>query len=371
MPELLDISRFALDDADAAQRALWYADRDPFLSVPCGLLSSAEIHDYVRLTGMLWPFSIECLKSASYEAHIGGECIWWDDAGEKHTKEVIRGAHFVLRANSITFVQVEPTFRLPNYIAVRFNLRITHVHRGLLLGTGPLVDPGFAGKLLIPLHNLTSSDYELDTTEALIWIEFTKTTYGFKPNEIEATWKREEIFKGFPDNKKYMTPDQYLRKANGNHPIQSSIPIAILESARLAASSQQSAVAAESTAKSIQLQITVGGALALGALVIALVALYIQMGSLVQNSNGLATSVQQQISPLALENKQLTVDGRTTADKVQTLDERINRIKGQIDDLGLALDDLKRQVSSPVRAGLEQRIDALQKELDELKRASH
>ena len=58
--------------------------------------------------------------------------------------------------------------RLPNYIAVQFNLRITHVHRGLLLGTGPLVDPGFHGKILIPLHNLTSEKYIIRADEGLI-----------------------------------------------------------------------------------------------------------------------------------------------------------------------------------------------------------
>ena len=176
------------------------AHRDPFPSVPCSLLSSAAIHDYVRLTGMLHPYYPTALKSASYEAHITGRFIWWDEHDRKHDNEIGRGDPCVLPANSITFVQAEPLFRLPDYIAVRFNLRITHVHRGLLLGTGPLVDPGFEGKLLIPLHNLTSSKYDLDTKEALIWIEFTKTTYGGVPTEPDADTQRN--FVRFPSSKK-------------------------------------------------------------------------------------------------------------------------------------------------------------------------
>jgi deoxycytidine triphosphate deaminase len=164
---MIDFSRFPTDDDDAAARAALYSKIDPFRSVPSALLSSAEIHDYARVTGMLSPFYLDALKSASYEAHIGGSVIWWDEHGHRKEKEVSRGNTCILQPNSITFVQVEPVFRLPNYIAVRFNLRITHVHRGLLLGTGPLVDPGFEGKLLIPLHNLTSSEYNIDTTEAL------------------------------------------------------------------------------------------------------------------------------------------------------------------------------------------------------------
>src|SRR5690606_6283003 len=79
-------------------------------------------------------------------------------------------------ANSIVFVESDLDFRLPPFIAIRFNLQINHVHRGLLLGTGPLVDPGFWGKLCIPLHNLTNEDYEIPLEEGLFWVEFTKTT---------------------------------------------------------------------------------------------------------------------------------------------------------------------------------------------------
>src|SRR5256885_14069412 len=65
-------------------------------------------------------------------------------------------------------------FRFPDYIAARFNLKIPNVYRGLLLGTGPLVDPGWSGRLSFPLHNLTTNDYEFPGGEEIIWMEFTK-----------------------------------------------------------------------------------------------------------------------------------------------------------------------------------------------------
>ena len=149
---------------------------DPFRRLPPSLLSASHIEAYVRATGMLSIFNRSALKSASYEVKLRGEVIYWDEEGVKQCTQVDDTTRVLtLPANSITFVQVEPYFRLPPYIAIRFNLRIHHVHRGLLLGTGPLVDPGFEGRLLIPLHNLTASAYAMDLSEALIWIEFTKT----------------------------------------------------------------------------------------------------------------------------------------------------------------------------------------------------
>src|SRR5262249_41492637 len=155
-------------------------------------------------------------------------------------------------ANSITFVQVEPVFRLPDYIAIRFNLRITHVHRGLLLGTGPLVDPGFEGKLLIPLHNLTASKYDLDTRDALIWIEFTKTTFSFVPAPGSAASQLRH-FTRFPNSKKNLLPEQYLRKASAGQPIRSSIPDAMEQSRTDARNAAKSATQMRDSVRNIGL----------------------------------------------------------------------------------------------------------------------
>src|SRR5947207_1196440 len=134
---------FAQSDEDAAARFAEFGEVDPLPSVQPSLLNSADISDYVRLTGMLHPFDLGGLKSGSYEAPIFGSCIWWDESGTKHDLELRDDKTLTLSPNSIAFVQVAPMFRLPSYMAFRFNLKITHVHRGILLGTGPLVDPGF------------------------------------------------------------------------------------------------------------------------------------------------------------------------------------------------------------------------------------
>ena len=74
---------FATSDAEAAERAARFLASDPFPSIPLALLSAAEIDDYARLTGLLYPFDSRSLKSASYEVHIGGEFIRWDGEGRR------------------------------------------------------------------------------------------------------------------------------------------------------------------------------------------------------------------------------------------------------------------------------------------------
>jgi deoxycytidine triphosphate deaminase len=335
----MDLTRYPLTPEEATERADLYENDDPFKSIPRALLSSVEIDDYARVTGMLHPFDRDQLKSASYEVYIGGEVIWWDGKGDKHKRIVKKGDQLTLPANSIVFAQVEPIFLLPNYVAIRFNLRISHVQRGLLLGTGPLVDPGFRGKLLIPLHNLTSSDYDINTNDALIWIEFTKTSHGCDPIEELAAKPREFI--GFPKNKRWLEPEDYLRKANGPNPIRSSIPDAIRNAAGSAAEAQKSAAASESTTQRIRRRInTLGIATAIVSLLVALltiaglgIGLYQigqQVGQMVQNAQSLVATVQQTVGPEAKANVEKTVQSQATIEK---LSNRVDALTAEIEQI--------------------------------------
>ncbi len=228
-----------------------FKEIDPFPEIPASLLNSADIRSYVDTTGLIYPFYKKDLKSASYAARISGKCKFWDDDKEsfKEVELLEKGDKFTLRPNSIAFVGIEPTFRLPDYIALRFNLTITHVYKGLLLGTGPLIDPGFQGRINIPLHNLTSNDYVFSFNDALIWIEFTKTSPI--PNEkvlSEKIIETHEVercmeYKPFPEEKTNKELDYYLRKAlkNTQHEaIISSIPQAVDEAKKNASEASKS-----------------------------------------------------------------------------------------------------------------------------------
>jgi deoxycytidine triphosphate deaminase len=354
----MDLNRIAENDTEALARAERFENVDPFPSIPRALLSSAEIADYARATGMLHPFLMAQLKSASYEVFMGGQVISWDGSGHRIDATIERGSPLTLKANSIVFVEVEPIFRLPNYIAIRFNLRITHVHRGLLLGTGPLVDPGFHGKLLIPLHNLTSSDYSIDTSEALIWIEFTKTTFGIEPDEELALRPRD--FRGFPKGKRNFKPDQYLRKANGPNPIQSSIPAAIAVSAEAAKNAAISADASLKTTEKLERRLQgLGIAAAVFAVVVTLLTLaglgysLYQIGqqfiSLAQNSQSLIATIQQ---GAASDTKAANEKTAQTQEKIDKLSaeyrDQLEKLTSRVNELTVSIQQPK-PVAPPIR----------------------
>jgi deoxycytidine triphosphate deaminase len=139
-----------------------------------GILLSNHI-DQLCLAGFLISkgYDQKYLRPASYTLTIGRE--YWDSAGESHVLTDDEDS-FVFKKNSIVYVSAAEEFNLPYYVIARFNLRVTWVYEGILLGTGPQVDPGFRGRLSCPLYNLTNLDITIKRGAEFATIDFEKTT---------------------------------------------------------------------------------------------------------------------------------------------------------------------------------------------------
>ncbi|BDV39059.1 hypothetical protein [Methylocystis bryophila] len=317
------------DAEDADARADRFVDEDPFHKILPALLSSEHVKKYIKQIGMLYPYDIENadnFKAASCEIEMGGTYIRWNEDKSIVEKNIVPLVPYVFPANSITYVQIKPIIRLPNYIAMRFNLRIKHVHRGLLLGTGPLVDPGYRGNLVIPIHNLTASDYVIYGGDKLIWAEFTKTSYIKEDSNINS--------KFVPTQKRIFNqpPKYWLDKAAGkNVPIQNSIPAALAVAIKSAEESKAAAKgsldAAEEARKWAQrwvLGSALGALLASVGMVIALHQLFHQVdGNIMQAVS--AVNASTSISNAARES----IDN--TDKSVKSATSSLDRIEHDLD----------------------------------------
>src|SRR5262249_44729546 len=340
---------FADSPREADRRSARYRgkdkDLDPFPRIPPALLSSEHIKAYVRQTGMIHPFIDDSsrLKSASYEVNAGGRFIYWDEDAKKIDKLIIKAATFPMPPTSISFVQKESEVRLPQYIAVRFNLRITHVHRGLLLGTGPLVDPGFHGNLLIPLHNLTSDEYTIRGDEGLIWMEFTKTSH--EPPSAPVRNAPQYEFEMTEARKSDQLPEYYFDRASKNRPIQSSIPLVVADARKLAQSASKAAQRAEWSNR-----IFVGaGLLAIAGTVVALFSFFeaVKANAIAPyNLAGTVTATATQAGSDAKRAQDDIKDLRTQWDAIdpRRLSEELRRTKAQLEETRGELDKLTGEV---------------------------
>jgi deoxycytidine triphosphate deaminase len=241
----LSFPSFPPNDDEAQARYEAYRHVDPFPDVAPALLNSADLLDYIATVGMLSPYEVkkgqedDWLKPASCAVACTGNVLRFatDPDGEAIKvldHELQPDTYLELPPNSITYLQLGTVFRFPDYIAGRFNLAIREIHRGFLVGTGPLIDPGFVGRLFMPLHNLTANTYRIAVGEPIVWVEFTKlsTNEAWGRGKAQA---RFASFAPFPERKlKRKSTAAYLNHANEGRPIVSSIPSALAKAARIA-----------------------------------------------------------------------------------------------------------------------------------------
>lgn len=329
--------RYADDAVEADARYAIYKETDPFPSVAPSLLNSADLADYVSATGMICPFGEDKRKSASYGVHLKGRIIYWDEKGNKEdfifSNKVdpdfqdleVRGT-FTLKKNAIAFVTIEPYFRLPNYMALRFNFTIRDVYRGLLLGTGPIVDPGFQGKLSIPIHNLTNNDYcfKYNPDEEFVWIEFTKLTDLDGDGEGDER-PRVAKFAPFPERKlKRNSVSDYLHHAiQGQNVdnVRSSIPESIYQIQKDAAQAQKNSEQASDKLETVKRVVKYAAAVAVVTFVVAVFAVYLQIVDLVRDANDLGGKVR-------VEMEQLSQDSNN---KFEKIDRQRKQIQTRLD----------------------------------------
>jgi deoxycytidine triphosphate deaminase len=317
------------------ERYAEFKGNDPFPLVPEALLNSFDIVRYVYTTGMIDPFYPESLEGAVYKCNFSGYYKYWDEKHIAHERTLGKSKSdvFKLPPNSISFLEIEPTFQIPTYLVLRFNLKVKHVYKGLLLGTGPIVDPGFVGKLYIPLHNLTLNEYVIKKDASLISVEFTKLS---RHNDRNPTGKQIQIikdldFSAIPIINNQIEPsrdinfylknsltDKMFGKLNKDElSVESSIPEAIMEAK----------IAEKSVINMRRVFYTVTGIVSIGT-IIAIVALVINMFSLIDGVNARIDNISSKYYGLIQENKEMQEENR--------------ELKGLINDLQSVIDNMQQ-----------------------------
>ncbi len=314
---------FAASEEEARARFDKYKRVDPFPEIRPALLNTADVVSYIAATGMLFPFRdehLKLLKLASMEIPLLGKAVYWDDNNKRHEEDINRGQPFVLRSNSIAFVTLEPMFRIPEYLALRFNLRITHIYRGILLGTGPLVDPGYQNRLSMPLHNLTTNDYTILGGEGLIWMEFTKLSplpdESAKPGlDGQVRYRTPGVF---PEEKNELdSVADYLHKADPHRSIRSSIPEAIRDARDTAKAASRDLDSLKSQLKwGVFIGIIIGGA-----------ALIYAMYSLIHDVFGVVTSTTEKTHQVDIRLEQQVENQKSVGAKIELLEKRLDALE--------------------------------------------
>ncbi|MDE6996115.1 MAG: hypothetical protein K2P41_17195 [Lachnospiraceae bacterium] len=328
-----------------------YRAVDPFPEIDDTLLNSVGIVKYCMTTGMIEPFHIKEVKGVTYTCHFSGKYFYWDGTTDNLSRKTeADAADLLLRPNSITYLEIDEMLRVPDYLIIRYNLQVNHVYKGLLLGTGPIVDPGFAGHLYIPLHNLTSNEYRVKKGAPLITLEFTKV--GRSPGTPSGGWPETRNsgldFGDLQHQTEHIEPgrdfDCYLRKALVENElfrntkdclcVGSSIPAKIQ-------SAEVSAKAAEASAKLSEESLASAQRILFGIGLAGIFAIIISIGGMLNDVNGRIDSVLSgNVSSVSEENERLQEENARLKEENDRLNGENSRLAGEVDDLRAILGGL-------------------------------
>ncbi len=291
----------------AIERYAEYKSKDPFPNVGEALLNSVDLLMYLLTVGIVEPFDVDKLKGVTYECTFSGEAHQFDPKTSK-MKEINlnTGEELILEQNSITYLKIEETFRVPEYMVLRFNLSVSNAYKGVLLGTGPIVDPGFEGNLFIPLHNLTGNKYVIKKGASLIRVEFTKLS-----GHIDWNNKKKVLFpqlnpitKSTPQNANF---SEFINKAlfdpkerkfytSGDVvSVRSSIPDTISSAANQAKQAQESAKDAENKVNNIMEKLKKWSIIGIIGTVLAVAGLIVSVYSLIHDTNSRYDSIAEEV----------------------------------------------------------------------------
>lgn len=321
-----------------------YREKDPFPEIGDALLNSVDIVKYCAATGMIEPFDIKEVSGVTYTCHFSGKYYYWDGTSDNLVRKTeADDPELILRPNSIAYLEIDEMFRVPDYLIIRYNLQVTHVYKGLLLGTGPIVDPGFVGHLYIPLHNLTSNEYQIKKGTPLITLEFTKIgrNKGTGPdnawpraakNSLDFTALRHQPRRITPERKfnyylhNALFGNELFKTTKDNLSVGSSIPEKIRSAQASAQAAEKSATRTEKSFKRAKNFLFGIGLVGIFSFLIAIVGFMNDVNGRIDNVLTNSNSISTENHHLQEQNDQLT--------------EKNHRLRKENADLKAIIDEL-------------------------------
>jgi dCTP deaminase len=118
---------------------------------------------------VLEPFSPDRLEPASYDARIGE---WAFSSSLKEKIRLSEKGLLVLEPGEFAVVETRERITLSNRIAGQLGLRSEYAKQGLLMLSGPQIDPTFEGILKVRLINLAPKKIALTYEAPFLTIQF-------------------------------------------------------------------------------------------------------------------------------------------------------------------------------------------------------
>ncbi len=134
------------------------------------MLSDLEIRDATAAGDLgVTPFAEQCLQPASYDFRVGTEAYL---SGSEAIVDVATRGLVVIEPGEFAVLTTRETIRCGPRYAAQLGLESRYARQGLVLLSGPQVDPGFRGVLVVRVVNLAPRRVTLPYEAPFLTVQF-------------------------------------------------------------------------------------------------------------------------------------------------------------------------------------------------------
>ncbi len=134
------------------------------------ILSDRQIRETVKKKEILIePFEERQVQPASYDFRVGEQGI---TTSTKKLVNIKEAGYLLIQPGDFAIVNVLEEITLSAQYVARFGLRSKYARKGLIATTGPQIDPGYHGRLIVGLTNLAPTPVSLPFKDDFLSIEF-------------------------------------------------------------------------------------------------------------------------------------------------------------------------------------------------------
>lgn len=134
------------------------------------ILTDHDIEEACKKQGIVIdPFESNQVQGATYDLRVGKQGA---TTSSKKIVNIEEDGYLLLKPGDFAIIVVLEKLRLsPQYVG-RFGLRSKYARKGIIATTGPQIDPGYDGRLILGLTNLTPRAVSLPYKDDLVSVEF-------------------------------------------------------------------------------------------------------------------------------------------------------------------------------------------------------
>ena len=134
------------------------------------MLTDREIRDAIRSEDLgIEPFTGASLQSASYDLRVGAQAFL---SGSDSITDVSNKGLVIIEPGEFAMIATDETVHCSAHVAAQLGLDSKYARQGLVLLSGPQVDPGFRGVLIVRVTNLSPRRVTLTYRAPFLTVQF-------------------------------------------------------------------------------------------------------------------------------------------------------------------------------------------------------